>query len=884
MPRASMLASSSNPLAGVPLRYLIGADGVIAGKDGELFFCGYDARTPPAKGLRGKYLNLYREDGEPPEYGPYLTKTRTAAEYDEGVPDPAGMGFWRNVNEQLAAAAGFDVIETDNRDAYRNSAVRQVFDRAAARGLGVLCKNPGVSDHDEDSVELLKHAAVVGTITEEGDVMPADLARMRVAAGKPELPAYFVAFGADQRAWAERCAAQIKAARYVNMSVTWSPDGEYTGVDDILLPIAAAPAPAPVRSIMAQPTTYAGKIIAAMERKGHRVDRGEGEVNIVYVEGFNADGTANDNRPNVFNDMRFAIGFVGGVPKILGAWEATTEPSRRWTIDPMNPKGAARISFGQFRSWQVGMHRGDHEALVQTGGPVTVFRDLNQDYKREGDAPDTGDFGINQHWGYDLPSDDIGSASAGCMVGRTREGHRQFMAIVKSDPRYDADRSFVFTTTIMSAADVLGDATTAAAPAVVPAATTEQRLRMAAAIVGFEARRDKQGRLAVYELPSGDGGGSYEVAGINERYHPDQAAKLKALIEAGRYDEAERSIVEYLVAYTDVVVGWSSDPGVEFYLRDCAFNRGPTGAAYIVQRAVGVDEDGVVGPKTKAAIGGMAPAVLLHALRTARESYERNPVGRDESSKFWVGLVNRWNNALAAAQAFSAEAPQLEPAPQPEPINPVPAPRAPTPAPTASPWQPAIDELIKAIKERRMPSDATPVPRAPAQPQPAAPAIDWAALVQQLAPTLAPVAAQLMPSLLERVLGGAPAPSPAAPAGTDLARIIGRAGLMVAQLTGQAPWPSAPAPAAAPRNDTTGLGTAITGWMGYIGSILGGIAPPPDIPQVFPGTGSTTGSVIATALTGFTALAGTGRIGMIVQLARGLYRAAKAGRAANPQS
>ncbi|NJP21759.1 MAG: hypothetical protein HC763_25245, partial [Hydrococcus sp. CRU_1_1] len=39
-------------------------------------------------------------------------------------------------------------------------------------------------------------------------------------------------------------------------------------------------------------------------------------------------------------------------------------------------------------------------------------------------------------WGYDLPVGNIGSSSAGCLVGRTRKGHREFMSLVKSDRSY----------------------------------------------------------------------------------------------------------------------------------------------------------------------------------------------------------------------------------------------------------------------------------------------------------------------------------------------------------------------------------------------------------------------------------------------------------------
>ena len=387
-------------------------------------------------------------------------------------------------------------------------------------------------------------------------------------------------------------------------------------------------------SANSEAVSLAAKIVRAMQRAGHALDTAPGEVNIVYVEGLNPDGTANDNSPNAFKDLRTVLSFVDGEPTIIKAWECTTAPGRHYTEDPLKSTGAAIIALGQQRCWKVGTHRAGsssaHEALVQTGAEVVVFRDLNKDYKRDGDKTEKGWFGINQHWGYDQPKDDIGGASAGCLVGRTREGHREFMRIVKSDPRYVADSDHVFATTVMTAADVLAEG-----PAIVAApastVTEDQRQRMAKAIVDFEARRDKQGRLAVYQLPSGDGGGTYEVAGINDRYHPHRRRSCASLIEQGRYDEAEQSVRDYLLAYTKVASTWADKgPGVEFCLRDSAFNRGPTGASRILQRAVGADEDGIVGPNTRAATAAIAADELLTRLRAARESYERDPVGRDE--------------------------------------------------------------------------------------------------------------------------------------------------------------------------------------------------------------------------------------------------------------
>ena len=56
-------------------------------------------------------------------------------------------------------------------------------------------------------------------------------------------------------------------------------------------------------------------VVAAMERKGYQVDRGPGEVNIVYVEGMNPDGTANADEANKWNDLRLLIRFEGGEPE-----------------------------------------------------------------------------------------------------------------------------------------------------------------------------------------------------------------------------------------------------------------------------------------------------------------------------------------------------------------------------------------------------------------------------------------------------------------------------------------------------------------------------------------------------------------------------------------
>ena len=71
------------------------------------------------------------------------------------------------------------------------------------------------------------------------------------------------------------------------------------------------------------------------------------------------------------------------------------------------------------------------------------------DLIRTGDQLDTGLFGINQHWGFDLPRNNIGLASAGCLVGRTTAGHKEFMALIKQDRRFQTSSNYTFLTTII---------------------------------------------------------------------------------------------------------------------------------------------------------------------------------------------------------------------------------------------------------------------------------------------------------------------------------------------------------------------------------------------------------------------------------------------------
>jgi hypothetical protein len=167
------------------------------------------------------------------------------------------------------------------------------------------------------------------------------------------------------------------------------------------------------------------------------------------------------------------------------------------------------------------------------------------------------------------------------------------------------------------------------------------RLQMAQWIVNQEARRDAQGRLKVYNLPANDGGGRFEVAGINERYDTAKCLQLVTMLNAGQYAAADREAAQYIALQTDAAAKWTHLPAAELFLRDTIFNRGLGGATKILQMALG----GVARSQIATAVlqAEQNPRLFIERLRAAREEYEWKVVGR--RANFVAGLTNRWNHA-----------------------------------------------------------------------------------------------------------------------------------------------------------------------------------------------------------------------------------------------
>lgn len=113
---------------------------------------------------------------------------------------------------------------------------------------------------------------------------------------------------------------------------------------------------------------------------------------IVGVRGYYRDtlGKPGANDRGIYDDAVFVV-----TPNTFTAFNANTDPSGyRKGQGKGAGKGMASLKPGVWDAYRFGKHKGQYEALIQTGGAVTVSRD-----GVEGPYDDTGWFGINIHKG-----------------------------------------------------------------------------------------------------------------------------------------------------------------------------------------------------------------------------------------------------------------------------------------------------------------------------------------------------------------------------------------------------------------------------------------------------------------------------------------------------
>jgi len=166
--------------------------------------------------------------------------------------------------------------------------------------------------------------------------------------------------------------------------------------------------------------------------------------------------------------------------------------------------------------------------------------------------------------------------------------------------------------------------------------------------IDFEARKDKQGNVQVYKLPAGDMGGNFEVAGINDKYHPDAFKRISSLPAQERAQAAAQYVKEYTSPFVSKL-----PQEVQPFAQDLAFNRGMGGATKYIQQGLNtlgqkVAVDGGLGPKTLAAINQVDPRALMRAASQAQLEDEYRMAQRNPARKKFIGgLENRIRNRLA---------------------------------------------------------------------------------------------------------------------------------------------------------------------------------------------------------------------------------------------
>jgi lysozyme family protein len=172
--------------------------------------------------------------------------------------------------------------------------------------------------------------------------------------------------------------------------------------------------------------------------------------------------------------------------------------------------------------------------------------------------------------------------------------------------------------------------------------------------INWEARRDKQGNLAVYDIPSGDYGGTREVAGITDKYHPEAFKRISALPPAQR----ERASADYVLEYTAPIANLVPEP-LKAQAVDLGFNRGPGGYTTLVQQGLNtlgipVKVDGAFGRETLDAMNQVDPEQLINATEDAYLRKERAMAEADPNrAKLYQGIVNRSNKRRQSATMYA---------------------------------------------------------------------------------------------------------------------------------------------------------------------------------------------------------------------------------------
>ena len=167
-------------------------------------------------------------------------------------------------------------------------------------------------------------------------------------------------------------------------------------------------------------------------------------------------GIRSENKvANSFDDLLVCVFKVDGKWQVK-KWEITTDAGTYWLKNPMNNKGTALLVPNQYKGvYGIRLHQNTYNALCQTWGNVSVYRDNNKDkildYNK--DSIDTGKFGINIH--HSNPTNESLSVdrwSAGCQVFKKIKDFFEFMTLCQNSKDIYGNK---FTYTLLEQKDLI---------------------------------------------------------------------------------------------------------------------------------------------------------------------------------------------------------------------------------------------------------------------------------------------------------------------------------------------------------------------------------------------------------------------------------------------
>jgi len=158
--------------------------------------------------------------------------------------------------------------------------------------------------------------------------------------------------------------------------------------------------------------------------------------------------------------------------------------------------------------------------------------------------------------------------------------------------------------------------------------------------------------------PNDSGGATEKGVTLAEyRTYLDKPGASVAMLKA--ITDAEIASI-FRLNYYNPVHGDSLPPGVCLSATDFAFNAGPATSARIVQRCVGVSEDGAIGPVTLLAVKGMDPVMLISALYHAQSSYYRSLSAFTYFGNGWLARCAKRQIAALNLQTSGGIVPPLQ--------------------------------------------------------------------------------------------------------------------------------------------------------------------------------------------------------------------------------